>query len=812
MGVRGSVSRAPGRVARLVVACVLALGLVAPPTVSAAGSSYISGKVFHSNGVTALAGVEVRLWMKTGSWGVSQTKISGANGAYAFGPMVNGTYAVEFRDPSGGHVSEFYNNLVVTDPANATQLALGIGQNMTGISASMDDAAAVTGTVVDSEGLPVPGVTVNAYQHSGGSSFETTVAGTTTTAGDGSYSVRGLAGGSYGMQFWSGTYVPQYYSDSSTSGVTFKEAATPVPVSAGTTVTGIGATMLKWGWLGGLVDSGSGVVDNCIVDAFRAEDGSWTIQPTAMTQTEADGTFICGRLAPGTYRVRFNAPGYPVQFHRSTLAIGYAADVVVPEDATATVSTVLVGGDAVPPVTTASGVPTGWVNVATPVTLTADDGAGGSGVVRIMTSLDSGPAEEYSGPVTVSGTGVHQLAFRALDGFGNAEVTQTATVRVDTAPPETTAAVDPEYLGSATIELVATDPQSGVASTRWTLDSGPVQSGTTVFTAEPGAHTLRFASEDLAGNTEPTCTVTFAVVNDVTPPVTAISGVPTGWAVADVTFSLDAQDDAGGSGVAGAWYRIGDAAQATYTVPATVTAEGTTVVSFASVDLEGNREGTQTATVRIDRTPPLTLHDVQPVSVGAAEITLSPGDGVSGVAWTRWSLDGAPVVEGTSLRVSEPGTHVLELRSCDVAGNEEDTVTVPFTVSSRRYEDGSPGILLTGPWSTLVRTNYSGGSAAYSGAARASMSATFTGTGVEVVGARTTSSGYGRFYVDGVLVATTDLYASPNRFGQVLFSAAGLTEGPHSLCLEVAARKNFKSVGYNVFVDALDVHGTLLVP
>jgi hypothetical protein len=82
---------------------------------------------------------------------------------------------------------------------------------------------------------------------------------------------------------------------------------------------------------------------------------------------------------------------------------------------------------------------------------------------------------------------------------------------------------------------------------------------------------------------------------------------------------------------------------------------------------------------------------------------------------------------------------------------------------------------------------------------------TFTGTGAKWIGYRDQWSGIARVYVDGVLQATIDTYASPSQGQAVLYTAAGLTGGVHSLTIEVAGAHGAMSGGSWVWVDAFDI-------
>ena len=134
---------------------------------------------------------------------------------------------------------------------------------------------------------------------------------------------------------------------------------------------------------------------------------------------------------------------------------------------------------------------------------------------------------------------------------------------------------------------------------------------------------------------------------DTAPPTTNASVTPdanaVGWNRTPVTITLNASDNAGGSGVKELHYALNGAmtgsqivAGASTTV--TISAEGTTTAAYFAVDNAGNQEAAKTLTVRIDKTPPslaglpasgcsLWPPDHRLVQVGS----ISAADGGSGV-------------------------------------------------------------------------------------------------------------------------------------------------------------------------------------
>jgi len=100
-----------------------------------------------------------------------------------------------------------------------------------------------------------------------------------------------------------------------------------------------------------------------------------------------------------------------------------------------------------------------------------------------------------------------------------------------------------------------------------------------------------------------------AINIDKTPPATTIapsgSTGNNGWYTSDVQVTLTATDNEGGSGVKNTEYSFDGTNWNLYTVPFTITNEGTTIVYYRSTDNAGNIELTKTQTVKIDKTPPV---------------------------------------------------------------------------------------------------------------------------------------------------------------------------------------------------------------
>ena len=100
---------------------------------------------------------------------------------------------------------------------------------------------------------------------------------------------------------------------------------------------------------------------------------------------------------------------------------------------------------------------------------------------------------------------------------------------------------------------------------------------------------------------------------DTTPPTTTHALDPVepdgdeGWYVSPVEVTLEATDNAGGSGVDTTEYRFaGDEEWTEYTAPFTVDEEGSHTIEYRSTDNEGNTETPKSVSVKVDGTDPTT--------------------------------------------------------------------------------------------------------------------------------------------------------------------------------------------------------------
>jgi hypothetical protein len=248
-------------------------------------------------------------------WGLS-TIPSGDDPGYIDGigsTVASGDFAFEsYFDGAGG--------------ANSKALALGASTPLSlaayqeWFGSPLPTAATISGIVTAvNGGGDLAGICVEAFLNG------TEIAGSAPTAADGTYTISGLAPGSYGVMFvpgcGGGDFATQWYNGSASG--TQSSPGALVAVTATSPATGINATMSMGTSISGTVSaavSGADLAGIC-VNAFPV--GSATSAGTA-DASAADGTYTVEGLLPGSYDVEFSAGAcggnYVTQWYNGTPA------------------------------------------------------------------------------------------------------------------------------------------------------------------------------------------------------------------------------------------------------------------------------------------------------------------------------------------------------------------------------------------------------------------------------------------------------------------------------------------------------------
>ena len=216
---------------------------------------------------------------------------------------------------------------------------------------------------------------------------------------------------------------------------------------------------------------------------------------------------------------------------------------------------------------------------------------------------------------------------------------ETWRIGDDVTPPETTAVASPAANasgwnnGPVTVELAATDDDTGVREIRYTLagaqTGGAVVAGdsATVNVTAEGITTLEYFATDASGNVEPVQTLTIRI--DKTAPVVVAARSPVananGWNNENVTARFEATDALSGI----------DGEASTEVV---FTAEGANQSAERSfVDRAGNRASASVSGISIDKTAPVIACVAEPNSIWPpnrrlvpVQVTVTVADGLSG--------------------------------------------------------------------------------------------------------------------------------------------------------------------------------------
>ncbi|WP_414940017.1 OmpL47-type beta-barrel domain-containing protein [Amycolatopsis sp. cmx-11-51] len=330
--------------------------------------------------------------------------------------------------------------------------------------------------------------------------------------------------------------------------------------------------------------------------------------------------------------------------------------------------------------------------------------------------------------------------------FGELVVTDGGGV--DTTPPTVTANVTGtkdtagNYVGSATVNLAASDSQSGVDKVEYQLDGGAWTAYTApVVVSAAGSHMVHYRASDKVGNVSPEGMSSFSVVagqpGDKTPPTVTseVTGNKDGAGnyLDTATVKLTATD--AGTGVDKVEYKVDDGAWTAYTAPVAVSAPGMHMLHYKASDKAGNvsPEGMAHFTVvSSDTTAPTVTSavtgnkDANGDYVGKATVTLTATDAGSGVGKVEYKLDGGPwLTYSAPLALTVVGAHTVNYRATDKAGNVSPEGAATFTIVE--------GDDSTAPIVSVVVSGDLDGSWSYIEDATINLTATDTGSGVDKI-------------------------------------------------------------------------------
>ena len=339
-------------------------------------------------------------------------------------------------------------------------------------------------------------------------------------------------------------------------------------------------------------------------------------------------------------------------------------------------------------------------------------------------------AWDFGTPANHSNDGLHTLEFWAIDAVGNVETRKTTQVGIDTTPPNVSMAgawltpdppaERPQWTREPIVTVTGTDPGApncagvfevgiressglGYDADQWSSELPPYPTSFSYIFRLPttgavdGRRTFTCWARDGSSpflNAQ-THGMTVYLNIDTQPPVTA-SDADAAWHNAPVTVHFTATDPdspnhTGSSGVSEIECGLDGAVTTLGTslivpAPADHSADGVHRISYLSGDGAGNFDE-RTGSVRIDTTAPQTSDDADTAwhttAVTVHFTATDPRPTVSapivsdssGVAVTRYSLDGASWQTGAAVTIPVPASgmvsQTVQYYSEDAAGTEE---------------------------------------------------------------------------------------------------------------------------------------------
>jgi hypothetical protein len=447
----------------------------------------------------------------------------------------------------------------------------------------------------------------------------------------------------------------------------------------------------------------NGSTDNASLPTFTWAASTDAGSGVAKYQLYVDGSLKADSISASTTSYKVSA----------VLAAGshtwYVKAVDTCGNAASATSFTLNVADVVPPSTTPSANRSpvnGWFNIAPSITLAASE----PGSTKYQWDSTSTVGwQTYSSAITAS-EGQHTLYYYSTDASSNAETVKSQVYKVDTTGPAAFAIGSPTN-GSSTDNAslptftwaASTDAGSGVAKYQLYVDGSlkadSISAAATSYrVATPlaaGTRTWYVKAVDLAGNSTQSTTTSTLNVNDVVPPVTALSSNPynngTSWinAVPSITLNRDEQGTT--------YYQWDTTATAwtTYSAPFTAQ-EGIRTLYYFSEDKGGNREAVKSTTFKVDATAPTAFSVTAPANGSSTDNTSLPtftwtasSDAGSGLTKYQLYLDGSLYRDGlpiasTSFTVATPlaaGTHTWYVKAVDIAGNAAQSSTFTLIVA-----------------------------------------------------------------------------------------------------------------------------------
>lgn len=393
----------------------------------------------------------------------------------------------------------------------------------------------------------------------------------------------------------------------------------------------------------------------------RLDGGAWS------SRGQADSLTLIG-LADGSHL--FEVRAYDRAGNSNSTSVAFTTDVGLPELS-------ILSPQA------------GEVSNVTQLVVRWEGSDAGSGVTDYQVRVDGASWQDMGDMESLAvslADGVHSIEVAAYDLAGNVQ-TKSVSVIVDTvAPALTITSPSSGILNATTVQVgwQAVDQVSGVKLVELRVDAGgwePLSSASGQLTLPglaEGPHVLALWGTDNAGNV---LTEEMGFIVDVTAPQMTVSGIEDGACISDTSpaLSWSAQDaltyvDHFEMQVdSGAWQDLGNAS----TLVVGPLGDGPHRLQLAALDGAHNRQ-VVALEFTVDATAPVLSISSPANGAGLASTTVAVAwtaeDATSRLALLEMKLDMGEWAEvvgnGTVLTALQSGSHTIQLRATDGAGNQ----------------------------------------------------------------------------------------------------------------------------------------------
>ncbi|HEY0890098.1 MAG TPA: carboxypeptidase regulatory-like domain-containing protein [Nocardioides sp.] len=313
----------------------------------------IAGTIENAAG-EPLASVSIPVWQRTAngtSWTIVDWGWTLDEGTYRVSGLPAGSYRVGFNYAGSGddYVSEYFDDQPSLDAADDLVVTAGV---TTSADATLARAATLTGKVLDAQGEPLGGVSLDwftqgysDYGHDPGEAWH--YGGDGTTNWDGAYTITSVTPGPVRLGLFphDGVHMEEYY-----DGAASVDAGDDVMAVAGESTAVPDVTLARGGTISGQVtasDAPDGLFAHLELYRLVVEDGETDWSWAGSRSTDSAGQYTFTGLATGSYRIHVYPSGNHLeQYYGGSRRLETATtiEVAVGQDVTGKDVEVAVGG------------------------------------------------------------------------------------------------------------------------------------------------------------------------------------------------------------------------------------------------------------------------------------------------------------------------------------------------------------------------------------------------------------------------------------------------------------------------------------